>query len=391
MTETFELMAHLTGDRPRCERHAQFMPCQHVECQPGAGQPSWAADVRAVSDAHAVAENAPEQDALPKAFKPGGSFFLQALETPPAVWGNGSEVLWAEGEALVLAGPQGVGKTTIASQLVRARLGLQDTVLGLPVQPGKKCLILAMDRPAQFRRAGRRIFGADDEEYLNEHLVVWEGPPPYDLAKRTDILAAMCDKAGADTVLVDSIKDGALGISDDQVGAGYNRARQKALSEGIQVLENHHVKKAGANGGEPNTINDVYGSVWITAGAGSVVLLWGEPGDPVVSFRHLKQPMDEVGPLQLIHDHQSGVTTVRHSADLVEMARIGGVHGLTAAAAAEALFETKKPTPAQREKARRKLDKLVSQKLLVKVNSTTPNDPARWYPAAAEGSRGASR
>jgi hypothetical protein len=391
MTETFDLMARITGDRPRCERHNQHLPCQHIECQRGRSEPAWAADVRAESDAHAAIESTAEQDVLPKAFKPGGSFFLQALDAPPAIWGRDGEVLWAEGEALVLAGPQGVGKTTIATQLIRARLGLQDTVLGLPVQPGKKCLILAMDRPAQFRRAGRRIFGGDDEDFLNEHLVVWEGPPPYDLAKRTDILAAMCDKAGADTVLVDSIKDGALGISNDEVGAGYNRARQKALAEGVQVLESHHVKKAGSNGGEPNTLADVYGSVWITAGAGSVIMLWGEAGDPVVTFRHLKQPMDEVGPLQLIHEHQSGVTTVRHSADLVDMARIGGVHGLTAAAAAEAMFETKKPTPAQREKARRKLDKLVAQKLLVKVNSAAPNDPARWYPAAAEGAHGPSR
>jgi hypothetical protein len=34
----------------------------------------------------------------------------------------------------------------------------------------------------------------------------------------------------------------------------------------------------------------------ITAGAGSVVLLWGAAGDPIVEWRHLKQPAAEVGP-----------------------------------------------------------------------------------------------
>lgn len=345
--------------------------------------PQWAEDVKADSDAHAAEEDQGSSADLPKSFTPGGAFFLNAPDVPPAVWGSGGEVLWAEGEALVLAGPQGVGKTTIAHQLIRARLGLQDAVLGMPVQPGERCLILAMDRPAQTRRAGHRIFGKDDEAYLNEHLVIWEGPPPYDFAKRTDILAAMCEKAKADTVLVDSIKDGALGISDDIVGAGYNRARQKALAEGVQVLENHHVVKRGPNGGEPKSINDVYGSVWITAGAGSVLMLWGEPGDPVVSMRHLKQPMEEVGPLQLLHDHGTGSTTVRHSVDLLEMARITGVHGLTAIAAAEALFETKKASAAEREKARRRLDKLTQSGHLTRIEPTTPNDPARYYLAAS--------
>ncbi|MEU3033502.1 AAA family ATPase [Streptomyces griseoaurantiacus] len=343
--------------------------------------PEWAENVKAESDAHNAAENAPEENLLPKSFTPGGTFFLQAQETPPAVWGEGGDVLWAEGESLILAGPQGVGKTTIAHQIIRARLGLQDTVLGLPVQQGsKRVLMLMMDRPAQARRAGRRIYGNDDEGFLNEHLVIWEGPPPYDLAKRPDVLAAMCERAKADTVLVDSIKDGAIGISADEVGAGYNRARQKALAEGVQVLENHHTKKAGANGGEPNKLEDVYGSVWITAGSGSVIMLWGEAGDPIVSFRHIKQPMNEVGPFQLLHDHASGLTTVRHTVDLLDMARIKGVHGLTVMDAAAALAETKKPTASDREKARRKLNKLVEKGLLSRVEPPSPGDPTRWFP-----------
>ncbi|CAL9514812.1 AAA family ATPase [Streptomyces sp. enrichment culture] len=329
-----------------------------------------------------AAPAAPAADALPS-FKAGGAFFQDVPETPPAVWGSGGDVLWAEGEALLVAAPQGVGKTTVAHQLIRARLGLQGDVLGFPVVPGRRVLLLAMDRPSQTRRAGHRIFAGDDPDYLNEHLVVWEGPPPFDLAQRTDILAAMCERAGADTVVLDSLKDAAVGLSDDVVGAGYNRARQKALAAGVQVLELHHLVKRGANGAAPNTMADIYGSVWITSGAGSVVLLWGEAGDPVVSFRHLKQPMDEVGPFQLVHDHPTGTTRVRHSADLLELARLGGVHGVTAVAAAEAIFETKKVTPALKMKARRRLDKLVSSGQLTRVEPDSPGNPTRYYLAQA--------
>ncbi|MEV7833006.1 bifunctional DNA primase/polymerase [Streptomyces subrutilus] len=317
-------------------------------------------------------------------FKRGGAFFHDVPATPPAIWGVGGEVLWAEGEALLIAAPQGVGKTTLAHQLIRARLGLQERVLGFPVAPGKVVLLLAMDRPSQIRRAGARIFGRDDPAYLNDHLVVWEGPPPFDLAKRPEILAAMCEKAKADTVIIDSIKDAAIGLSDDAVGAGYNRARQKALAEGVQVLESHHVIKRGPNGAAPNTMADIYGSTWITSGTGSVILLWGEAGDPLVSFRHLKQPMDEVGPFHLVHDHEAGTTDVQHAADLLEMARRGGVHGVTAMAAAEALFETKKVTPSQKEKARRRLEKLTKSGLLVRVDPASQGEPARYYLAQAD-------
>ncbi|WP_405597593.1 AAA family ATPase [Streptomyces sp. NBC_01410] len=323
---------------------------------------------------------------LSTSFKAGGAFFHDVPDTPPAVWGAGSDVLWAEGEALLIAAPQGVGKTTLAHQIIRARLGLQDGVLGYPVVPGRRVLLLAMDRPAQTRRAGNRIFAKDDPVFLNEHLVVWEGPPPFDLARHTDILAAMCDRAKADTVVIDSIKDAAIGLADDAVGAGYNRARQKALAEGVQVMENHHVVKRGPNGAAPNTMADIYGSTWITSGAGSVVLLWGEAGDPVVSFRHLKQPMDEVGPFQLVHDHAAGLTTVLHSADLLELAGLGSVHGLTSAGAAEAIFETKKITPAQKMKARRKLDKLVNSGHLARIEPKTPGEPTRYYLARADAS-----
>ncbi|KUN95429.1 AAA family ATPase [Streptomyces caeruleatus] len=330
----------------------------------------------------AAPQDAPAAAALP-AFKTGGAFFQDVPETPPAVWGHGSEVLWAEGEALLIAAPQGVGKTTLAHQLIRARLGLQDGVLGFPVVPGRRVLLLAMDRPSQTRRAGHRIFAGDDPAYLNDRLVVWEGPPPFDLAQRTDILAAMCERAGADTVVLDSLKDAAVGLSDDGVGSGYNRARQKALAAGVQVLELHHLVKRGPNGTAPNTMADIYGSVWITSGTGSIALLWGEAGDPVVTFRHLKQPMDEVGPFQLVHDHQAGTTHVRHSADLLEMARLGGVHGLTAVSAAEAIFETKKVTPALKMKARRRLDKLVSSGQLTRVDPDSPGNPTRYFLAQA--------
>ncbi|MDI6518129.1 bifunctional DNA primase/polymerase [Streptomyces coelicoflavus] len=311
-----------------------------------------------VWEAEAAKHEQAEAAAVVQLLQPGGAFFHNVPEVPPAVWGHGEEILWAEGEALLIGAPQGVGKTTLAHQIIRARIGLQPTVLGLPVAPGKRVLLLAMDRPAQTRRAGARIFAGDDPHRLSERLVVWEGPPPADLARHPETLMRMCEQAGADTVVVDSLKDAAIGLSDDEVGAGWNRARQFTLREGVQVLELHHTVKRGANGAEPNTLADIYGSTWITSGAGSVISLWGEAGDPIVSLRHLKQPFAEVGPFRLLHDHTTGTTTVHHTADLVALAGASR-GGISALEAAKAIFETEKPSAAQKEKARRRLAKLV--------------------------------
>lgn len=326
------------------------------------------------------------QPEIPPRYVPGGSFVLDAPDTPPAVWGSGGDVLWAEGEALMIAAPQGCGKTTVGFQLVRARLGLQPEVLGFPVVPGtRRVLYLAMDRPSQARRAAARLFAKDDRAYLDERLIVWPGPPPYDLAKRTGILAALCERADADTVVLDSLKDAVVGLSDDEPGAAYNRARQIAIQAGVQVLELHHTRKSGVGGTEPNTLNDVYGSTWLTSGAGSVISLFGAAGDPIVSFRHLKQPMNEIGPYKLVHDHEAGVSEFVTGPDLLELVRAGGAEGLLPRKAAMALFETLKPTDAQCEKARRRLEKLRDRGLLTRVEAATKGGPSAYYLAARGG------
>lgn len=288
----------------------------------------------------------------------GGAFILDAPDHVPSVWGRGDQVLWAEGEALILAGSPGVGKTTLGGQLVRGRI-VGGEVLGLPVEPtATRVLYLAMDRPRQIARALRRTLGDLPRDLLNERLRVWQGPPVADIAKHPDTLKGYADLAGADTIVLDSLKDAAIGLTEDEVGAGYNRARQICIAAGIEVLELHHLVKRGANGGRPTTLADLYGSTWLTSGAGSVVLLAGDAGDPIVEMLHLKTPAAEVGPWRVIHDHDAGTSNIWHSTDLVMMAKVKGAAGLTAKAAAIALFSAEKPTPAQVEKARRKLDAL---------------------------------
>lgn len=299
----------------------------------------------------------------------GAEFILDIPDTMPVVWGTQNDVLWMEGESLMIAGPMGLGKTTLGTQLMRAQMGLgSPNVLGLPVTPCRgKILYLAMDRPPQAARAMARQFTESDRQVLAEKLVVWKGPPPNDIASNPGLLLRLTDAAGADVVYLDSIKDAAIGLSEDEVGSGYNRARQLLLQSGRQLCELHHTTKRGANGGPPKDVSDIYGSTWITNGTGSIVLLSGQPGDPIVGFLHARQPMGEVGPFRLLHDHQAGELSVHHEIDLVSLVAHAGPHGLTAKDAAALLFEIGeggKPDATQIEKARRRLNRLESQGLL---------------------------
>jgi KaiC/GvpD/RAD55 family RecA-like ATPase len=283
-------------------------------------------------------------DSLRARMVSGGSFLLDIPEGVPAVWGEADHVLWAEGEALLIVGPPGVGKTTVVGQLVRARLGLAPTVLGLPVAPtSSKILYLAMDRPAQIARALRRGFTETDRAVLDDRLVVWKGPPPADLAEHPDLLLALASAAGADTVVGDSLKDMALGLSEDAVGAGINRAVQTALAAGVEVVIPHHQRK-GQNGEKPKKLEDVYGSTWITAGTGSVVLLWGEAGAALVELVHLKPPAAEVGPWTIEHDHDAGTSTVVHGWDALRWLRLRP-NGGTITEGAQAMTAKSKHTP----------------------------------------------
>ncbi|MFI6979334.1 DnaB-like helicase N-terminal domain-containing protein [Embleya sp. NPDC050154] len=314
----------------------------------------------------------------------GASFILDIPRTAPAVWGHDKEILWAEGESLVIAGPGGVGKTTLAQQVVLASVGVLPDVLGMPVRQCTKALYLASDRPPQAARSFARMVTEDHRELLDERLAIWKGPPPSDFVKDPQTLLKLCRAAGADLVCIDSLKDMTAELAKEEGGQGINKAIQLALVEGIQVVSLHHHRKAGGGeqgGKEPLTTADLYGSVWIPNGSGSVISLWGAAGDPIVHMRHLKQPMEEIGPLRLRHDHNAGRTEVWHQVDILDMLRAAGTEGLSPVTLAVNLYPNPdaKPTANEVEKARRKLDEYVKKGLAKSAKQGTAKTAKTLY------------
>lgn len=319
----------------------------------------------------------------------GGKFILDAPAQVDAIWGDGDRVLWARDEPTMLFGPTGAGKTTVAGQVVTGRLGLRSEVLGFTVAPDEgRVLYLACDRPAQAQRSFARMVCEEDRQILDDRLRVWKGPLPGDLMKNPDLLRMMALEAGAGTVVVDSLKDVAFKLTDDETGTRTNNAFQACVAEGIQVMVLHHPRKATGDNKKPNAIDDVYGSTWFTAGMGSVLCLWGKPGDAVVELSHLKQPAEQIEPLTVLHDHRAGVSTVEGAIDLLAVVRTS--NGLTADGAARALFRVETPDRNQIEKARRRLDQLTAKGLAhaEKQGRSTAGQPlpTRYFGVVAEAS-----
>jgi 5S rRNA maturation endonuclease (ribonuclease M5) len=319
----------------------------------------------------------------------GGVFVFDTPAEVTAIWGSGQEVFWASGEPLMIPAPPGVGKTTLAQQLVLRRIGLRrELLLGQPVAVGqKRVLYIAADRPQQAARSLRRMVREDEREALDERLTVWRGPLPFDLLKDLSQLATFTESHGADTLIIDSLKDIVMKLASDEVGSAVNMAIQECIARGIEVVSQHHQRKPSEGNREPRKLDDVYGSVWLTAGQGSVILLWGEAGDPIVRLRHLKSPAEEIGPLELEIDFDRGAIDIRRQSGLLGILR-AAPEGLSVKDAAVELFGSAKVRPADLEKARRMLDKLVKSGLAVRVDqllglseslyqAVTPCDPDR--------------
>lgn len=140
-----------------------------------------------------------------------------------------------------------------------------------------------------------------------------------------------------------------------------NIAWQGVIAEDIELLLLHHQRKAAQGAARINSLDDVYGSTWLTAGLGSVFALEGEPGDPVVGMKHVKQPLVPVDDTKVTHDHVTGTTTLRDvsTVSLAEHLRRVGEAGTTAEyAALETIGSAEKK---DLQKVRRSLNTMVER------------------------------
>ena len=184
-------------------------------------------------------------------------------------------------------------------------------------------------------------------------------------------------------MFIDSLKDVGLKLVEDGGGQALNTAIQHAVTAGVEVVGLHHYRKRGqGDAKKPTSVDEIYGSTWITVGTGSVIQLWGRPGAAEIEFDHLKQPSGEVGPWRLDHNSDTGALTLVGTSDIVTLLRTAGPGGITAAEVARRLYGISEPKDADRKRATRSLDKLISRGLATKTEGGSGgaggSSPTTW-------------
>ena len=166
-------------------------------------------------------------------------------------------------------------------------------------------------------------------------------------------------------MIIDGVEDAVTGMSREEPAQLWNNTVQKAAVADVGVIALHHCRKAQVGNKKPNTIDDVYGSQFLSAGFGSVICLWGEPGDPVLEFGHIKQPANPCGPRRMWVSERG--TCVPY----LEGDGLAGRIGPEGIAVEDAARLMGKSGPAGIEQARRKLRQLTREGVL----KEEPGDP----------------
>lgn len=307
-----------------------------------------------------------------------GLDFLTSRSQLIPIWGDGDRVLAARGQGTLIVGPQGVGKSTLAQLFVFTRMGLLsspllDYTVALDERP---ILYLALDRPDQIAQSMFRMVDTSDEDVaarLKRQLIV-KTALPFKADLDPDLFAEWVIETGRDPGLVvsDSVKDMLTDPDKNAGGMGFNTTVQILLANGTDTLGLHHQRKANVGNPKPNTISDVYGSAWITAGQGSIILLWGSAGSKSVELCHLKPIREPVKTITVNFNHVTGdaggVDQRMALIDLAQRKDTDSPPGFTIDEAVRAVhnsYRTENSWKSHSAKVRRFLDKLVSSGELI--------------------------
>lgn len=315
---------------------------------------------------------------------PLGAAIFALPDTTPTVWGDGQRVAWAKGQTLMLAAKQGLGKSTLAQNLFLRRIGvLSDEFLGMPVDvPAEgKALYLGMDRPPQILGSMRRMVESEHADLLNKRAVFWPGPLPPKLVEDPDAFALwVLERApGCHTVVFDSVKDITVGISKDEVGAQINALFQVLLVHGMEVVAVHHQRKGGSDDKDKvSSLDDIYGSVHLTNGAGSIFTIDGKPGDARVSMRHLKSALEMFEEFDLLIDFGTG-QMLKSDAPVYTVGGVliaAGLDGISVNEIAQKVYN--QDIKKTRADVRAKLKDLAGAQKLPPVPGLGASQPERW-------------
>ena len=193
--------------------------------------------------------------------------------------------LHAKGYMLVTGAP-GVGKSQFSLDFA-ANACLGKDYLGRTVHEPRKIgfmsLEMGVEEVQHFIGIQSKNYTAEELELLNQNLLIWPmGEPLYlsegNEANRTKVEELIGDHS-LDGVIFDSLGSTTPDelVSEKVRGIMDWNDRLRKKMECFTWFVHHHRKASGDNK-RPNKLSDVYGSVYITARASSVLCLWETNG-----------------------------------------------------------------------------------------------------------------
>ncbi|WP_051662446.1 MULTISPECIES: bifunctional DNA primase/polymerase [unclassified Microbacterium] len=252
----------------------------------------------------------------------GEAFMFGDVAVDVPIWGEGDDLFWAEGGGLMIPSDQGLGKSLTAQQLIAGRLGIGPGILlGHRVSrlaEGKSIVYLALDRPRQIARSMARLFVTPGERAIaGARLSIWTKPVPIDILGEPYAFADWLEDTFGTNIgdlVIDSVKDlTPANLSNGEVGQALDMAWKECRARGMSTLVLHHERKTGNDESRSNrqpSLDNIYGSVWLTSGMDSILHIQGKQGENVVTYTHLKAIINMLEPITAMHDQEHGRTVV---------------------------------------------------------------------------------
>jgi len=141
-----------------------------------------------------------------------------------------------------------------------------------------RVLYIAADRWQQVKARLMTMTSPEERDRLERHFLLHKGPPEIDVAKKPEKFVEWVLSLRPGFVFIDSLKDVASDLASDSSGSVFNRAVQLLVTDNVNLLVISHPRKGSSEQRKNRelTIDDIYGSMQIPAGAGSVLVLDGE-------------------------------------------------------------------------------------------------------------------
>lgn len=226
------------------------------------------------------------------------------------------EIEWAiedfieKGGLGIIAAAPGVGKTQVSIQLgIACALGIEF----LSWKPAKamKMVILSLEMShvalKKFMSVIARHYTEDQIKLLqdNLHIIPVGESLPLDKEQARTFLYSLLDQIKPEGIIIDSlIKLTGSRLDEESVGRinhhlGVMRKKYQAFAWVV-----HHNRKANSDNNMPDSLDDIYGSVFITAEATAVLLLYRKRGAKQIAVINVKNRLHAERPMFMVERDQ---------------------------------------------------------------------------------------